>query len=82
MTIGGEQRCVVFANEKPVFDGTVSGGGELRIPLPQEMTEKGEPVTIRFDLPDAKQPGNGDPRLLAVAFESLSLEEREAGGTD
>ena len=48
----------------------------LRIRIPDEITETNEPVTFRFVLPDARQPENGDQRFLAVAFVSLSLEER------
>lgn len=76
MTNGGAQRCQVYADDELLFDGSVSGEGELRIPLPQAVTEKDGPVTFRFVLPDARQPENGDPRFLAVAFVSLSLAER------
>ena len=76
MTNGGEQKCRVYADGELLFDGAVRGEGELRLPLPQAATEKDGPVTFRFELPDARQPDNGDPRLLAVAFVSLSLAER------
>ena len=32
-------------------------------------------LTLSFYFPDAREPGNGDPRLLAAAFRSLVLEE-------
>ena len=76
MTSGGEQGCRIYADDELLFDGTVNGGGELRIPIPQAKMEKNEPVTFRFVLPDARQPENGDQRFLAVAFVSLSLAER------
>ena len=78
MTIG-EQRCQVFANDRVVFDGLVNGRRELGIALPEDLTREGGMVTLRFVLPDARQPGNGDPRVLGIAFESLALEERFDG---
>ena len=77
MIIGKEQRCLVYADDELLYDGTVTGGGELRIPVPEEITEKGRLITFRFVLPDAKRPENGDQRVLAVAFVSVSLAERQ-----
>ena len=74
MTIG-DQSCQVFANDVPVFDGIISGeNGEVYFIIPEGAWSGSENLTLRFLFPEAREPGNGDPRILAVAFESLTLE--------
>ena len=72
----GQQSYEVYAGDVLLCEGSARGKGSAVIPLPDELTGKREPVTIRFVFPDAKQPANGDPRVLAVAFESVALQER------
>ena len=70
------QSYEVWAGDEKLCEGSARGKGSAVIPLPDKLTGKREPVTIRFVFPDAKQPANGDPRVLAVAFESIALQER------
>ena len=72
----GQQSYEVWAGDEKLCEGSVRGKGSAVIPLPEALTGKREPVTVRFVFPDAKQPANGDPRVLAVAFESLAMRER------
>ena len=70
-----DQPCQVFANDVPVFDGIISGeNGEVYFIIPEGAWSGSENLTLRFLFPEAREPGNGDPRILAVAFESLTLE--------
>ena len=72
----GQQSYEVWAGDEKLYEGSARGKGSAVIPLPEALTGKREPVTVRFVFPDAKQPANGDPRVLAVAFESLAMRER------
>ena len=74
MTIG-EQRCLLYADDQLICEDTLAKGGEYWIPIPEEIAESGEAITFRFEFPDAKAPGNGDPRILAAAFRSVCFEE-------
>lgn len=76
MTIG-EQSCQVFANDVPVLDGVISGSNDyLFFTVPASAYAETGSITLRFLFPDARQPGNGDQRILAVAFESIMLCEK------
>ncbi len=44
----------------------------LNIAFNPLLLKAGENV-LRFNLPDAHKPGNGDPRILAMAFKSFSV---------
>ncbi|MDP1931327.1 MAG: hypothetical protein Q8L60_07720 [Gammaproteobacteria bacterium] len=70
----GEQTVQIFLNDEPLLERRFDGAGEveLRIPVPDSLLQEGENI-VRFDLPDARQPGNGDARILAVALRSFSL---------
>ena len=72
MTIG-EQPYAVYAGETLLTTGTANGTGDELIEIPEELTGNREPITFRFVFPEARQPDNGDPRVLAVAFEAISL---------
>ena len=71
----GEQSCTIYANDTYIcsdyLDGSVS---EMSFVVPAEAYAETGYLTLRFLFPDAREPGTGDPRLLAVAFESLTLE--------
>ena len=69
----GQQRCAVFANDEKVFDAVLTEGGDYSFRVPVSVTEGGNPVRFRFELPDAAEPGNGDTRALALAFRSFVL---------
>ena len=76
MTIG-EQSCQVFANNVPVLDAVISGSNDyLFFTVPASAYAETGSITLRFLFPDARQPGNGDQRILAVAFESIMLCEK------
>lgn len=69
-TLGAQNISISF-NERRVFDGMLNG-------LNQELLL--QPVYFHdginylvFSLPDARQPGNGDPRRLAVAIKELEI---------
>ena len=76
MTIG-EQPCQVFANDIPVLDAVITGSNDyLFFTVPASAYAETGSITLRFLFPDARQPGNGDQRILAVAFESIMLCEK------
>ena len=73
MTIG-DQPFEVFANDTLVASGTLSAPDTIvTFEIPTESWQEKGLLTLRFSFPEAKQPGNGDPRILAVAFDSLTL---------
>ena len=73
----GNQPCLVLANDVPVFDGDIYGPADAAsFIIPAGTYAETGVLTLRFFFPDAREPGNGDPRLLAVAFESITLEAR------
>ena len=76
MTIG-EQACQVFANDVPVLDAIITGSNDyIFFTVPADAYAETGSLTLRFLFPDARQPGNGDSRTLAVAFESIMLSEK------
>lgn len=71
----GDQPCEVYANDILVASETLSmAEPDLIFTIPPETWSDTGLLTLRFVFPEARQPGNGDPRTLAVAFESLTLE--------
>lgn len=74
MTIG-EQPCRVYVNDIPVYDCIISGTqGWDYCTIPAGTYAETGVLKLRFDFPEARQPGNGDPRTLAVAFERLFID--------
>ena len=72
----GYQLCSVLANDTPVGDFELTGGScALSFIVPAETYADTGLLTLTFLFPDAREPGNGDSRLLAVAFGSLTVEE-------
>lgn len=70
----GAQRLALKLNGKNIYSGKIDGGPQtLEIDLPRQVLARGDNQLI-FQLPDARAPGNGDPRLLGFALESLGLE--------
>ena len=70
----GEQFCSIQANGTPVADLFLNTGDKpFTFMIPAETYADSGIVTLTFFFPDAREPGNGDPRLLAVAFESITL---------
>ena len=74
MTIG-EQICQIFANDVLLGDVDIyPGENELSFYIPSFVYDESDSLTIRFLFPNARQPGSEDPRILAFAFESMTLE--------
>ena len=68
-----EQRIGIFLNDAKIYGGQMNSRGDtVYISFSPALLQNGL-NTIRFDLPDARQPGNGDPRILALALKSFSL---------
>ncbi len=72
----GPQRTRIFLNDKLIYTGII-GNHEIEIPASQFRTAENE---ISFEFPDARQPGNGDPRTLAMAFKGMQLLANTPGG--
>ena len=71
----GEQSCEIYANDMLVREEVLPDSErDLIFYVPAESYAETGVLTIRFVFPNAHEPGNGDPRLLAVAFDSLVLE--------
>ena len=71
----GDQRYAVYADDRLIAEGRTDGKTKIVIPIPEEIAAKDGIICFRFVFPDARQPENGDPRMLAVAFSELSLVE-------
>ncbi|MCB1664959.1 MAG: hypothetical protein KDI28_04230 [Pseudomonadales bacterium] len=68
----GRQRVRVVLNDQALEDHELTEAETLRISVPDTLLRAGE-NTLRLELPDARRPGNGDPRELGLALVSLSL---------
>ena len=78
----GRQRCVLYANDVLIMDQVLTTEGSdsttvsVQTRIPADCYKDGE-IELRFKLPDAARPGNGDERMLALAFRELHLEKAE-----
>ena len=71
----GPQLCEIYANDTLIRFETLSNAEkELIFYVPADCYAETGLINLRFVFPEAKEPGNGDPRILAVAFSSLILE--------
>lgn len=68
------QRVSILINQQPVLEEEFSGSDifEVVITVPAGTLREGS-NTLRFELPDARLPGNGDTRELGLALFSLRL---------
>lgn len=67
------QKLSISLNDKQVYQGHINGGErEIRFNIPPALLKKGL-NTFTFQLPDAHKPASSDPRILAMAFRSLSM---------
>ena len=72
----GTQQCDIEAGEQWLYsDELQNGPQEVRFGIPASAVDEDGILRLRFSFPNACEPGNGDQRLLAVAFESLVLEK-------
>jgi glycosyltransferase involved in cell wall biosynthesis/ADP-heptose:LPS heptosyltransferase len=67
----GPQRVVAHINNSPAFD-EVKEGGHIELKLRADTLRIGT-NTVTFSLPDAREPGNGDRRKLALAVRGFCL---------
>lgn len=71
----GSQLCEIYANDTLIRFETLSNAEkEMIFYIPADCYAETGLINLRFVFPEAKEPGNGDPRILAVAFSSLILE--------
>ena len=70
----GSQRVGIYINDQFLNNYLVCAD-HLNFTIPKEMAGKDE-LLIRLELPDATEPGTGDRRILALAFESMVLREQ------
>ncbi len=72
------QRVGVAVNGRPVGRWSVAPGvfATYHVALPDGLTTLRTPMTVDFDLPDART--SADPRLLGIAVESVTVRVREA----
>jgi hypothetical protein len=69
----GQQRITVSINGTKIYSGVIEAMDKiLEVPLDKTLLIDG-PNTLAFELPDARQPGNGDLRILALAIKSFQI---------
>ena len=73
----GEQRCTISAGDEELYDGPIEAGTEYRLNVTASAFDAEGGITFRFAFPDARQPGNGDRRELAAAFQRFRLAASE-----
>jgi len=70
----GRQRLTIYLNDAEIYCGQhASWSVELKIPFSPALLNAGC-NTLRFETPDARAPGSGDPRILALAFKSFLIQ--------
>lgn len=74
----GVQHCEFTINGEPVHSCVLQEAGDIRFRIPEEVIRKsGNRLHVQIRLEDAKQPGNGDPRLLGLAVRELRIQAAE-----
>ena len=70
-----DQTCTVYAGVNKVYSGALPAeGGIISFSIPESSYDESGHITLRFEFPRAKKPGNGDSRILAAGFRSLIIE--------
>lgn len=69
---GEYQNVNIYANNNLVSSYVASRGEHRKIVIPAEFI-KDNVLVIRFELPDAARPDNGDARRLALAIKSITM---------
>lgn len=67
----GKQRIDLLVAGQARLTEDFAGPVEMTLRMDTTTFAGGRPVEMRFHLPDAASPKNGDPRVLAFAFQSL-----------
>lgn len=79
-TFNGEQRVVVYVNNRAVGNYTANGRTHTVIPIPEGIIQ-GTEVRIRLHLPDAVSPESleigTDERLLGISMNYVALREKK-----
>jgi hypothetical protein len=69
----GKQHVFIFLNGKEIYSNELNAWDEnIAIEFPSSWIETGK-NTIEFQLPDARQPENGDTRVLALALKEIQI---------
>lgn len=69
----GKQRVTISLNEKEIYSGELNSWDEkIAIRFSPSLIKNGTNI-IKFDLPDARKPDNGDTRVLALALKTFSV---------
>ncbi len=70
----GQQIVRIYVNDHLLYDEQADAQGPViaTLSLPPALIRQGHNI-IRFELPNARMPGNGDPRVLGVALFELVL---------
>ena len=68
----GNQFVEVLVNSDTVFSDRVNGYFSKVIPIPTALIKNGL-IKLEFLLPEARVPENGDPRVLALALQSIKV---------
>lgn len=69
----GAQRVRIAVNGVPVKNTIVNGASVLAADIPARAIKPGEVNAVVLDLPDARLPGDWDPRELGIAFVEVAL---------
>jgi SAM-dependent methyltransferase len=70
----GKQRVTISLNSSKIYETCLAGEIENpKIAFNPSLVKAGVNV-LRFDVPDACRPGNGDERIVALAIRSFSLQ--------
>ncbi|MFN7710696.1 MAG: hypothetical protein ACK5O7_07045 [Holosporales bacterium] len=70
----GRQSVEILINGRRVFKDDLEGPFSLKIKVPFKV-QSGEPINIKFMLPNARAANIYDQRLLALIFKSLLIEK-------
>lgn len=70
----GTQRIAVALNGESIHSATLASvDGDIPIPFPPSLLREGY-NELTLNLPDARQPDNGDARVLALALRGFSIQ--------
>jgi hypothetical protein len=68
-----KQYVTIFLNGKKIYSDELNKWDEnITIKFPSSWIENGQNA-INFYLPNAREPGNGDTRILALALKDLQI---------
>lgn len=69
----GQQKITISINGAEIYSGVIETWDKIMdVHLDKTLLRNGS-NTLAFELPDARQPGNGDQRILALALKSFQI---------